>query len=123
MRKTHHDNITCTHFCMLQKIGHRCIWHESTTAAHIIILNTLNHVFHRGGNTTLRARPSNTNVLSFAKQTQYHCISDPGYIGSALGIQPTTSSTLKSSTLPTELVLLGSALIQYNTISTLLTWL
>ena len=47
----------------------------------------------------------------------------PGYIGSALGIQPTTSSTLKSSTLPTELVLLGSALTQYNTISTLLTWL
>lgn len=31
--------------------------------------------------------------------------------------------SLKSSTLPTELVLLGSALIQYNTISTLLTWL
>ena len=21
MRKPHHDNITCTHFCMLQKIG------------------------------------------------------------------------------------------------------
>ena len=45
------------------------------------------------------------------------------YIGSAFGIQPTTSSTLKSSTLPTELVLFGSALTQYNTISTLLTWL
>ena len=30
----------------------------------IIILNTLNHVLHRGGYTTLRARPSNTKVLS-----------------------------------------------------------